>query len=296
MIDSALCGRLMPSKTVAAYCLGIIAAIVLAAWMIGGRYATSACARPAILEVEGKIPVLPLKPHLAPELAPKQGRRFSATLVSDERVSLEQGLEQRLGQFEIIDHSGELKVVYRRSKLLRTTVDIYRTAVVDPSICEVVQYTPREISVTGVGQGATHVTFWFEDGSFRPVTYLVLVAPDPEVQERREERYGLLEEHLAELFPESKVELLVMVDKLIVRGQARSAEEAAQILDVIRGQALGGYGGQGQEGGSEAMYRSDRRATLDRMNTATTRPIGLFGPDNLSTCCKFPACSRWHCG
>ena len=146
----------------------------------------------------------------------------------------------RMGQFEVIDHSDELTVVYRRSKLLRTSVDIYRTAVVDESVCDVVQYTPREVSVIGKGQGATHVTFWFEDGSFRPVTYLVRVVPDPEVQERREDQFGLLEEHLAELFPESKVKLLVLSDKLIVKGQARDAAEAAQILTVIRGQAVGG--------------------------------------------------------
>ncbi len=146
--------------------------------------------------------------------------------------------QARSGPFEVIDHTEELTVVYRRSKLLRTDVDVYRTAVVDASICEVVQYTPREISVIGNGQGATHLTFWFEDGSYRPVTYLVKVVPDPEVQERREEQFGLLEEHLAELFPESKVKLLVLADKLVIKGQARDAEEAAQILAVVRGQAV----------------------------------------------------------
>ena len=172
----------------------------------------------------------------APSAAPPPEKEAPAEPVQMPTVSGESS--SRVGQFEVIDHSDELTVVYRRSKLLRTNVDIYRTAVVDASICEVVQYTPREISVIGSGQGATHVTFWFEDGSFRPVTYLVRVVPDPEVQERREEQFGLLEEHLAELFPESKVELLVLADKLIVRGQARDAEEAAQILTVIRGQAV----------------------------------------------------------
>ena len=150
----------------------------------------------------------------------------------------EKDVSTRLGPFEVVDHTEELTVVYRRSKLLRTDVDVYRTAVVDPTVCDVIQYTPREISVIGLGQGATHVTFWFDDDSYRPVTYLVRVVPDPEVQERREEQYALLEEHLGELFPESKVQLLVMADKLIVRGQARDAEEAAQILAVIRGQAV----------------------------------------------------------
>jgi len=148
----------------------------------------------------------------------------------------------RLGPFEVIDHVGELTVVLRRSKLLRTSVDVYRTAVVDPSVCDVIQFTPREVSIIGKGQGATHVTFWFQDGQHRPVTYLVRVAPDPEVKQRREAQYEILEEVLAELFPESKVRLTPVADKLIVRGQARDAAEAAQILAVIRGEAVVGRG------------------------------------------------------
>ena len=147
-----------------------------------------------------------------------------------------------MGPFEVIEDSGDLSIVLRRSKLLRTKVDIYRTAVVDPAVCDVVQFTPREISIIGRAQGATHVTFWFEDGTHEPITYLVRVVPDPEVQERREAQYGVLEEILAELFPESKVELVPVADKLIVRGQARDAAEAAQILAVIRGEAVGSGG------------------------------------------------------
>lgn len=140
--------------------------------------------------------------------------------------------------FEIIEESGELTVVVRRSKLLRTKVDVYRTAVVDSAICDVVQFTPREISILGKSQGATHVTFWFQDERYRPVTYLVRVTPDPEVEKTQTERYELLESHLAKLFPESKVDLIVVGDKLVVKGQARDAAEAAQIMAVIRGELV----------------------------------------------------------
>ncbi|NMC21741.1 MAG: hypothetical protein GYA33_15125, partial [Thermogutta sp.] len=140
--------------------------------------------------------------------------------------------------FEIIEESGEMTVVVRRSKLLRTKVDVYRTAVVDPAVCDVSQFTPREIAVLGKGQGATHVTFWFADERYRPVTYLVRVLPDPEIEKQQSERYSLLQSHLARLFPESKVELTAVGDKLIVRGQARDAAEAAQIMAVIRGELV----------------------------------------------------------
>lgn len=153
----------------------------------------------------------------------------------------------QVGPFEVIDSSEEMKVIARRSKLLRTKVDIFRTAVVDPSVCDIVQFTPREISIIGKREGATDVTFWFNDESHRPMTCLVRVTPDPDLQQRREEQYGILEDYLAELFPNSKVTLTPVADKLLVRGQARDAAEAAQILAIIRGQAvLGGpYVGSG---------------------------------------------------
>ncbi|MEN6497402.1 MAG: pilus assembly protein N-terminal domain-containing protein, partial [Thermoguttaceae bacterium] len=132
------------------------------------------------------------KPKVVGPMAPPPAPRGPAPLVADGGM---------VGPFEVIEESGEMTVMLRRSKLLRTRVDIYRTAVVDPSICDVVQFTPREVSIIGKGQGATHITFWFDDLGFRPITYLVRVVPDPEVQKRREEQYGLMAERLAELFP-----------------------------------------------------------------------------------------------
>jgi len=84
------------------------------------------------------------------------------------------------------------------------------------------------------------VTFWFEGQQQKPLTYLIRVSPDPEVQQRREKQYKIFEEVLAELFPDSKVRLQPVADKLIVKGQARDAEEAAQILAIIRGEAIRG--------------------------------------------------------
>ena len=75
--------------------------------------------------------------------------------------------------FEAIGEAGTVKLRVRRSMLLRTKVDIYRTAVVDDAICDIVQFTPREISIIGRSQGQTHVTFWFDDPAMPPVTYLV---------------------------------------------------------------------------------------------------------------------------
>jgi len=172
---------------------------------------------------------------VAEENTPQSGQPLVEVAPSESQTGQAESQEP---SFEVIEESGELTVIVRRSKLLRTKVDVYRTAVVDSGVCDVVQFTPREISILGKSQGATHVTFWFQDERYRPITYLVRVIPDPEVEKQQNERYELLESHLAKLFPESKVDLVVVGDKLVVRGQARDAAEAAQIMAIIRGELV----------------------------------------------------------
>lgn len=138
-----------------------------------------------------------------------------------------------IGPFRMSEGETEMKVVARRSKLLRTKSDLVRTAIVDPSICDIVQFTPREISIIGKTVGATHVTFWFKDNT-EPVTFLIKTTPDPSLRELREREYKLLEQNIARLFPNSKVKLTLVANKLLVSGQAKSAEEAADIMRVLR--------------------------------------------------------------
>lgn len=180
--------------------------------------------------------------------------------------------------FEVIDESGEVTVSVRRSKLLRTKVDIYRTAVVDDSICDVVQFTPREVSLIGKSQGSTHVTFWFDDPKMQPVTYLVRVAADAQVIAEQENTYRMLQDVINEMFPDSKIQLLVVADKLIIRGQAKDSEEAAQIVALVRSQSggnntntNGGFGGSLSEGAaaqvlSDSATGAAQRARLQVIN------------------------------
>jgi len=147
------------------------------------------------------------------------------------------------GPFEMIGESGTVSVMVRRSMLLRTAQDIYRTAVVDPNICDVVQFTPKEISIIGKSQGSTHVTFWFDGPNAQPITYLVKVEPDSAEVKKEEDKYKLLEDVVNEMFPDSKVQLMLVADKLIVKGQAKDSEEATQIMSIIRTNAGGGGAG-----------------------------------------------------
>jgi pilus assembly protein CpaC len=68
----------------------------------------------------------------------------------------------------------------RRSKTLHTKLDVSRAAVADASVCEVVQRSPRAISIVGKSQGTTQMTLWFRDGSHQPVTCPIRVAANPQ--------------------------------------------------------------------------------------------------------------------
>ena len=57
----------------------------------------------------------------------------------------------------------EVSVIQRRSQLIVTRSRIVQAAVADPSIIDIVQHSPTELSVLGEGLGSTTLTIWFEN-------------------------------------------------------------------------------------------------------------------------------------
>ena len=154
-----------------------------------------------------------------------------------------------------------LEVIARRSQLIVTQDRVRRIHISDPSILEVVQFTETEFSLIGLELGVTDMTFWFE-GSDEPAMYVVRTIPDPSLEEQRRLDYGKIEQRLALLYPNSKVYLIPMSQKIIVRGQAKDAQEAARIMQVVRGEVLT------QEGNIFAGYAADRGANGSQVATA----------------------------
>lgn len=136
----------------------------------------------------------------------------------------------------------EVSVIQRRSQLIVTRSRIVQAAVADPSIIDIVQHSPTELSVLGEGIGSTTLTIWFENNP-DPLIYLVKSLRDPSLDDQRRIDYGRLESYIAEHFPNSKVRLFPVSGKIIVKGQARDSEEAAQILSLIRGEVINQNGG-----------------------------------------------------
>ncbi len=139
----------------------------------------------------------------------------------------------------VIDTGKSMKIDPRFSKLIKTNRPVTRVSVTNPEVLEVVQFGPTEFELIGGQTGTTTLTFWIDcnEQECEILRYIVEVAPNEAVEERREIEYAVLERKINELFPDSLVQLIPVADKLIIRGQARDAEEASRILAIVRGQA-----------------------------------------------------------
>src|SRR5690606_33257803 len=123
---------------------------------------------------------------------------------------------------EVVSAEAELEVTLHRSKILRMKQDIFRVAVADPSVLDFVAFGSRECEIIGKQTGSTTVTLWLGDElNASWISLLVTVVKDDAVDDRRRLEYGELEAMINEAFPNSRIQLIPIADKLLVRGQAR---------------------------------------------------------------------------
>lgn len=142
----------------------------------------------------------------------------------------------------------KLNVSVRKSKILRTKEDVLRVAIADPEIIEFVAFGPREMQIIGKQSGSTTMTLWLGQraqigaapvAKSRVLSILVTVSRDKAVEDRRRLQYSELQNMLNEMFHDSKIQLIPIADKLLVRGQARDEKEATLILSIIRERGTG---------------------------------------------------------
>jgi pilus assembly protein CpaC len=179
--------------------------------------------RPALAQATSRVGKL-REPFVAPDL----GERYSPKLdkVLTRRISPE----------------SEKRIIERRTEILEFRSNVYRVAVADDNVADYIQYDPKTIGLIGRERGETTFTVWLEDEE-QPVHMIIKVIQDPETVNIQRRDYSLLEQHIAEFFPNSHVRLIPVADKLVVWGQAASAEEAATIISIL---TSGGGGNQGQ--------------------------------------------------
>lgn len=179
---------------------------------------------------QGQIPIVSPVPQVMPADVYQQGVAPVQYTTEPRRAA-----DSRIAAMPIADD--ELEVIHHRSQLVVTRQAITRIAITDPAVIDVAQYSPTEISIIGLGLGTTDMTIWFGDNE-PPLMALVTVVRDPSLDEQRRIDYGRIERYIAQLYPNSKVYLIPMSRKIIVRGQAKDPQEAANILQVVRGEII----------------------------------------------------------
>jgi len=99
----------------------------------------------------------------------------------------------------------------------------------------------RQLALVGIEQGSTVLNIWMPDpedpDKEQILSYLVRVLEDPEpvlrLREQLERALEALEKQIAEAFPESDVELALVGDNVVVRGQAKDVVQASEILRIV---------------------------------------------------------------
>lgn len=135
----------------------------------------------------------------------------------------------------------KLELERRHSQLVLTNRRVRRIAVTDSTVANYVQYTPKELSIVGLDLGKTDLTLWFEDDD-TPAIYEVTVVRDESLEQQRTIDFGRLERRLTTLFPNSRVYLMPVGNQVLVRGQAYDAQEAQQILQIVRAEVMRSMG------------------------------------------------------
>jgi len=161
---------------------------------------------------------------------------------------------------KIIDPQQELNLVVGQPRILTfaewATKPQVRLYLANEDIVRWDIISDTEVAVVGLQPGTTVLTIWFNDPTTdtgkRVLSFRVRVYEDPQFRATLAE----LERQIAELFPDSHVQLSIVRDRLVVRGQAKDSIEAGQILTIV------------------AQTRSERRG--GRYRDTETRTANVF--------------------
>lgn len=126
--------------------------------------------------------------------------------------------------------AGTIEVKVGRGRFLTFAEDLAKPgktapflAVGDPLVADFFQVGPRQVRLMGKRLGVTD--FMVTTSAGRTYEYELRVVPDLDA----------LDAELSRMFPDARLELSALRDKVIVEGQARDASEVARIISAIDG-------------------------------------------------------------
>ncbi|MCE9533776.1 MAG: pilus assembly protein N-terminal domain-containing protein [Planctomycetes bacterium] len=148
---------------------------------------------------------------------------------------------QELNQFieGVIDPKITLDLVEGRTRIILLKETPTQIQVANDGIMGHNLLTPKQLIVIGRAAGTTVMTLWFPDPKDKTkekiLSYLVRVVPDPEAKDRLKKIDQAREAEIRRVFPDSRIKLHRVGDKVVVTGQTKDAEQAAKVLRLIRG-------------------------------------------------------------
>lgn len=158
--------------------------------------------------------------------------------------------EETLQQFarfvpRVVDPENTLDLLVGHPRILTfaewATKPQVRLYLPDENIARWDVLSDTEVAIVGLSPGTTVLTLWFPDptaeGGKRILSYRLRVYEDPAFRDSLDS----VEQQINELFPDSHVQLSIVRDRLVVRGEAKDAIEASQILSILA-QTRGGQG------------------------------------------------------
>ncbi len=166
-------------------------------------------------------------------------------------------VQREYGQFveREIAPENTIQVVAGRAKVIVLREKARRIYIPDETVAGLQIVTDRQFAVVGKRVGRTVLNLWFPDprdpndqNKDRTLSYMVVVMPDPEraaldvLEERKrleaqvtafQQALKVLEREIKEAFPDSAVQLSLVGDQVVVRGESKDVIEAAQILRIV---------------------------------------------------------------
>ncbi len=166
-------------------------------------------------------------------------------------------IKQKYGQFveREIAPENTIQVVVGRAKIIVLREKPRHIYAPDENVASFQIVTGLEYAIVGKRQGTTVLNLWFPDPNDpnnpqkdRTLSYMVVVLNDPEraaldvLAERRrleaqvkafEQALKVLEGEIKKAFPDSAVQLSLVGEQVVVRGECKDVVEAAQILRIV---------------------------------------------------------------
>ena len=140
----------------------------------------------------------------------------------------------------VVDPRNTLDLIAGRPRVILLKVTPTRTQIADPAIADFRLLEPqgKQMTIIGMKPGITVLNLWFTDPMNKDkekiLSYLVRVFPDPEAKERRAASYRALEGDINKTFPNSRVRLTLVGDKVILSGQVHDVRDAVLIPQVVK--------------------------------------------------------------